>query len=141
MCNLCKRQTNWCTTAVCLRDVLAKAPDLIEEKMSARPCCVTQRPGRFCSNCVWCIVGKSVAVLEGRVIGGGQTGRTTAHLMPWNDDYYHLQVGHARGVHGCSWMLQLPWFRSLLFFHKLLPACTVVSMHVCCMFSLMPGHI
>jgi len=47
---------------------------------------------------VWCIAGKSVAVLEGRVIGGGQTGRTTAHLMPWNDDYYHLQVGWP-----CSW--------------------------------------
>ena len=33
-----------------------------------------------------------MAVLEARVIGGGQTGRTTAHLMPWNDDYYALQV-------------------------------------------------
>ena len=34
-----------------------------------------------------------MAVLESRVIGAGQTGRTTAHLMPWNDDYYHIQVG------------------------------------------------
>jgi glycine/D-amino acid oxidase-like deaminating enzyme len=41
------------------------------------------------------ITGKSVAVLEARVIGAGQTGRTTAHLMPWNDDYYALQVHHA----------------------------------------------
>ena len=22
-------------------------------------------------------------------IGAGQTGKTTAHLMPWNDNYYH----------------------------------------------------
>eukprot|EP00850_Spirogloea_muscicola_P001748 SM000006S19513 [mRNA] locus=s6:1269219:1272436:+ [translate_table: standard] len=34
--------------------------------------------------------GKSVVVLEYRAIGAGQTGRTTAHLMPWNDDYYSL---------------------------------------------------
>lgn len=30
-------------------------------------------------------------VLEGRAIGAGQTGRTTAHLMIWNDDYYSQQ--------------------------------------------------
>ncbi|KAK9836086.1 hypothetical protein WJX81_000189 [Elliptochloris bilobata] len=35
--------------------------------------------------------GKSVVVLESRTRGSGQTGRTTAHLMLWNDDYYHLQ--------------------------------------------------
>ena len=23
------------------------------------------------------------------IVGAGQTGKTTAHLMPWNDDYYH----------------------------------------------------
>eukprot|EP00850_Spirogloea_muscicola_P004665 SM000020S06015 [mRNA] locus=s20:411811:415246:+ [translate_table: standard] len=34
--------------------------------------------------------GKSVVVLEYRVRGAGQTGRTTAHLMPWNDDYYYM---------------------------------------------------
>ncbi|EIE23568.1 DAO-domain-containing protein [Coccomyxa subellipsoidea C-169] len=33
--------------------------------------------------------GKKVVVLEGRSRGSGQTGRTTAHLMMWNDDYYH----------------------------------------------------
>ncbi|CAI7926179.1 unnamed protein product [Closterium sp. NIES-53] len=32
----------------------------------------------------------SVVVLEARAIGSGQTGRTTAHLMPWNDDYYSV---------------------------------------------------
>ncbi|CAI5469418.1 unnamed protein product [Closterium sp. Yama58-4] len=32
----------------------------------------------------------SVMVLEARAIGSGQTGRTTAHLMPWNDDYYSV---------------------------------------------------
>ena len=40
---------------------------------------------------VFC-AGKPVPVLGARVIGAGQTGRTTAHLMPWNDDYYHMQV-------------------------------------------------
>ena len=45
--------------------------------------------------------GKSVAVLEARVIGAGQTGRTTAHLMPWNDDYYALQV-HSASAHTCD---------------------------------------
>eukprot|EP00897_Mesotaenium_endlicherianum_P005007 jgi/Mesen1/4534/ME000231S03793 len=34
--------------------------------------------------------GKSVVVLEAKAIGAGQTGRTTAHLMPWNDDYYTI---------------------------------------------------
>lgn len=34
--------------------------------------------------------GKSVVLLEARAIGSGQTGRTTAHLMPWNDDYYYI---------------------------------------------------
>ncbi|GAB4819568.1 hypothetical protein N2152v2_006614 [Parachlorella kessleri] len=33
--------------------------------------------------------GKSVVVLEARVRGGGQTGRTTAHIMTWLDDYYY----------------------------------------------------
>ncbi|KAK9805134.1 hypothetical protein WJX72_001432 [[Myrmecia] bisecta] len=33
--------------------------------------------------------GKSVVILESRTRGGGQTGRTTAHLMAWNDDMYH----------------------------------------------------
>lgn len=33
--------------------------------------------------------GKKVIVLESRAIGAGQTGKTTAHLMPWNDDYYY----------------------------------------------------
>jgi glycine/D-amino acid oxidase-like deaminating enzyme/nitrite reductase/ring-hydroxylating ferredoxin subunit len=32
--------------------------------------------------------GKSVVVLEARAIGAGQSGRSTAHLMSWNDDYY-----------------------------------------------------
>jgi hypothetical protein len=27
--------------------------------------------------------GKKVVVLESRVRGGGQTGRTTAHIMTW----------------------------------------------------------
>jgi len=34
--------------------------------------------------------GKKVIVLESRAIGAGQTGKTTAHLMPWNDDYFYL---------------------------------------------------
>jgi glycine/D-amino acid oxidase-like deaminating enzyme/nitrite reductase/ring-hydroxylating ferredoxin subunit len=34
--------------------------------------------------------GKSVIVLESRVVGAGMTGRNTAHIMPWFDDYYHL---------------------------------------------------
>eukprot|EP00850_Spirogloea_muscicola_P004666 SM000020S06016 [mRNA] locus=s20:406024:409260:+ [translate_table: standard] len=38
--------------------------------------------------------GKSVVVLEYRAIGAGQTGRTTAHLMPWNDDYYSILGQH-----------------------------------------------
>lgn len=35
--------------------------------------------------------GKSVVVLESRARGSGQSGRTSAHLMLWNDDYYHFQ--------------------------------------------------
>ncbi|GAQ83159.1 Ubiquinol cytochrome c reductase subunit RIP1 [Klebsormidium nitens] len=34
--------------------------------------------------------GKKVAVLEGKSRGSGQTGKTTAHIMLWNDDYYHM---------------------------------------------------
>ncbi|KAH7623959.1 hypothetical protein Ndes2526B_g01211 [Nannochloris sp. 'desiccata'] len=33
--------------------------------------------------------GKSVVVLESRVRGAGQTGKTTAHIMTWLDDYYY----------------------------------------------------
>eukprot|EP00887_Chlorella_sp_A99_P007470 scaffold2.g7470.t1 len=33
--------------------------------------------------------GKRVVVLESRVIGGGMTGRSTAHIMNWLDDYYY----------------------------------------------------
>lgn len=40
--------------------------------------------------------GKSVIVVESRVVGAGQTGRSTAHIMPWFDDYYHL----VEKVHG-----------------------------------------
>lgn len=32
--------------------------------------------------------GVSVVVLEGRVRGAGQTGRTSAHIMQWNDDFF-----------------------------------------------------
>ncbi|KAG6549264.1 hypothetical protein Mapa_009250 [Marchantia paleacea] len=41
--------------------------------------------------------GESVVVLESRVRGGGQTGRTTAHLMQWFDDFYH-QVEETNGA-------------------------------------------
>lgn len=34
--------------------------------------------------------GKSVVVIESRVVGAGMTGRSTAHIMPWFDDYYHI---------------------------------------------------
>jgi glycine/D-amino acid oxidase-like deaminating enzyme len=34
--------------------------------------------------------GKKVALVEARVIGAGQTGRTSAHIMQWQDDYYHI---------------------------------------------------
>ena len=37
------------------------------------------------------VAGKSVVVLESRVNSSGQTGRTTGHLMLWNDDYYYMQ--------------------------------------------------
>ncbi|CAI7866360.1 unnamed protein product [Closterium sp. NIES-53] len=33
-------------------------------------------------------LGKSTVLLERRCIGSGQTGRTTAHIMAWNDDFY-----------------------------------------------------
>lgn len=33
---------------------------------------------------------KKVVLLESRCIGAGQTGRTTAHIMTWFDDYYHM---------------------------------------------------
>ncbi|PRW44524.1 oxidoreductase [Chlorella sorokiniana] len=33
--------------------------------------------------------GKKVVVLESRTRGAGQTGRTTAHIMTWLDDYYY----------------------------------------------------
>ncbi|EFN55349.1 hypothetical protein CHLNCDRAFT_134365 [Chlorella variabilis] len=33
--------------------------------------------------------GKKVVVLEARTRGAGQTGRTTAHLMTWLDDYFY----------------------------------------------------
>ncbi|KAL4423050.1 hypothetical protein ABPG77_002084 [Micractinium sp. CCAP 211/92] len=33
--------------------------------------------------------GKKVVVLEARTRGAGQTGRTTAHIMTWLDDYYY----------------------------------------------------
>ncbi len=33
--------------------------------------------------------GKSVVVLESRCRGAGQTGRTTAHIMTWLDDFYY----------------------------------------------------
>lgn len=34
--------------------------------------------------------GKGVVVIESRVVGAGMTGRSTAHIMPWFDDYYHI---------------------------------------------------
>ncbi|KAK9867958.1 hypothetical protein WJX84_004620 [Apatococcus fuscideae] len=33
--------------------------------------------------------GKKVILLEAATIGSGQTGKSTAQLMLWNDDYYH----------------------------------------------------
>ncbi|CAN5975373.1 unnamed protein product [Sphagnum jensenii] len=42
--------------------------------------------------------GKKVVVLESRVRAGGQTGRTSAHTMPWYDDFYH-QVEDVHGLY------------------------------------------
>jgi hypothetical protein len=36
------------------------------------------------------VAGMNTVLLEGRVLGAGMTGRTTAHLMTWNDDYYYV---------------------------------------------------
>jgi glycine/D-amino acid oxidase-like deaminating enzyme/nitrite reductase/ring-hydroxylating ferredoxin subunit len=44
--------------------------------------------------------GKKVAVLEGKSRGSGQTGKTTAHIMLWNDDYYHM----LEKIWGTEWM-------------------------------------
>ncbi|KAG0612532.1 hypothetical protein M758_6G034900 [Ceratodon purpureus] len=41
--------------------------------------------------------GKKVIVLEARCRGAGQTGRTTAHLMPWYDDFY-FEVERIHGI-------------------------------------------
>lgn len=35
------------------------------------------------------VTGVKVAVLERGTRGSGQTGKTTAHIMEWNDDYYY----------------------------------------------------
>ncbi|KAL6760926.1 DAO-domain-containing protein [Haematococcus lacustris] len=42
--------------------------------------------------------GKSVAVLEGRTRGSGQTGRNPGHLMQWHNDWYS-QVEQIFGEH------------------------------------------
>ncbi|KAJ9508168.1 hypothetical protein QJQ45_021566, partial [Haematococcus lacustris] len=42
--------------------------------------------------------GKSVAVLEGRTVGSGQTGRNPGHLMQWHNDWYS-QVEQIFGEH------------------------------------------
>eukprot|EP00884_Botryococcus_braunii_P018802 jgi/Botrbrau1/5605/Bobra.97_2s0028.1 len=34
--------------------------------------------------------GLGVTLLEYRTLGSGMTGRTTAHIMTWNDDYYYV---------------------------------------------------
>lgn len=41
--------------------------------------------------------GKKVVVIEGRMRGSGQTGRTTAHIMEWIDDFYY-EVENKFGV-------------------------------------------
>lgn len=41
--------------------------------------------------------GMSVTLLEYRTLGSGMTGRTTGHIMTWNDDYYYvLQSEHGK---------------------------------------------
>ena len=44
--------------------------------------------------------GKNVVLVEARVLGGGQTGRTTAHIMRWYDDYYY----EVESMHGTEMM-------------------------------------
>jgi hypothetical protein len=34
--------------------------------------------------------GLGVTLLEYRTLGSGMTGRTTAHIMTWNDDHYYV---------------------------------------------------
>jgi Rieske Fe-S protein/glycine/D-amino acid oxidase-like deaminating enzyme len=43
----------------------------------------------------------SVVVLEARVRGGGMSGRSTAHVMQWVDDYYH-NIESAYGPEGAQ---------------------------------------
>lgn len=42
--------------------------------------------------------GRHVVVLDGGAVGGGETGRTTAHIATSNDDYYH-EVERVHGEH------------------------------------------
>ena len=32
--------------------------------------------------------GRDVVLVEARAVGAGQSGRTSAHVMQWNDDYF-----------------------------------------------------
>ncbi|KAI5079297.1 hypothetical protein GOP47_0004776 [Adiantum capillus-veneris] len=45
--------------------------------------------------------GKKVVVLEAKARGSGMTGRTTAHIMTWNDDYYY-KIAKQHGIEVCK---------------------------------------
>ncbi|KAH7278173.1 hypothetical protein KP509_38G028100 [Ceratopteris richardii] len=45
--------------------------------------------------------GKKVVVLEAKARGSGMTGRTTAHIMAWNDDFYY-KISKQHGVDFCK---------------------------------------
>lgn len=45
--------------------------------------------------------GKKVVVLEAKARGSGMTGRTTAHIMTWNDDFYY-KIAKQHGADVCK---------------------------------------
>lgn len=46
--------------------------------------------GKYAMHNVMWDAGMGVTLLEYRTLGSGMTGRTTAHIMTWNDDYYSV---------------------------------------------------
>ncbi|GAQ92792.1 Ubiquinol cytochrome c reductase subunit RIP1 [Klebsormidium nitens] len=78
--------------------------------------------------------GKKVIVLERYSIGAGQTGRTTAHIMKWNDDYYYTLESkfgtHAASLVADSHKKSIDWVKNV-----------VEKENIDCDFQLVPGYL
>ncbi|KAG2443184.1 hypothetical protein HYH02_009261 [Chlamydomonas schloesseri] len=79
--------------------------------------------------------GRDVVVVEARAVGAGQSGRTSAHIMQWNDDYYGT-IEEKFGGPGASRLVADSHLAAIDFIERV-----VQEEGIDCDFTRLPGYL